>query len=81
MTHIEQWDDKLVPAAVVVGTTRFELTPRLNGEYWVKGLGKMSLGEVVEYASQIAAQEGRWVAKEYIHVQVVFRDMTYQVEV
>jgi len=73
MTHIEKWDDKLVPAAVVVGTSRFELTRRPNGEYWVNGLGKMSLSEVVEYASQIAAQEMRWVNVSEIHVQVIYR--------
>jgi len=73
MTHVEKWDEELVPAVVVVGTTRFELTPRPNGEYWVNGLGKMSLSEVVEYASQIAAQEMRWVNVSEIHVQVIYR--------
>lgn len=80
MKHIEQWNDELVPIAVVVGPTRFELTPRPNGEYWVQGMGKMSLGEIVEYASQIAAQEMRWVAAEQIHVQVIFGFKKKEVE-
>ena len=72
MKHVEEWNFDIGPTAVVVGPTRFELTPRPNGEYWVHGIGKMSLEEIVEYASQIAAQEMRWVAAEQIHVQVIF---------
>lgn len=72
MKHVEQWNYGLGPTAVVVGPTRLELTPRPNGEYWVQGIGKMSLEEVVEYAAQIAAQEWRWVAADQIHVQVIF---------
>ena len=80
MNHVEKWNDELVPTSVVVGPTRFELTPRPNGEYWVQGLGKMSLGEIVEYASQVSAQEMRWVAAEQIHVQVIFGFKKKEVE-
>lgn len=73
MKHVEKWNGDLGPTSVVVGPTRFELTPRPNGEYWVQGMGKMSLEEVIEYAAQIAAQENRWVGAEQIHVQVIFR--------
>ena len=78
MKHVEKWNDGLVPTAVVVGPTRFELMPRPSGECWVQGLGKMSLEEIVEYAAQIAAQENRWVAAEAVHVQVIFKEMEVQ---
>jgi hypothetical protein len=71
------------PIAVVAGGLRYELVPRpVLWEYTVAGVGRrMSLDDIVRYAAeqateQRASEDGAWVAKEQVHVLVVFEQGT-----